>query len=106
MGFEAPAFIGVIIGITNIIPFFGPFIGAIPCGLLLLLENPMHCLYFIIFIFVLQQLDGNVIGPRFLVIRQAFQASGYYFPFFYLEECGELSVWLSEYRYLRLFMTL
>ena len=51
---------------TNIIPFFGPFIGAIPCGLLLLLENPMHCLYFIIFIFVLQQLDGNVIGPKIL----------------------------------------
>lgn len=66
MGFEAPAFIGVIIGITNIIPFFGPFIGAIPCGLLLLLENPVHCLYFIIFIFVLQQLDGNVIGPKIL----------------------------------------
>ena len=66
MGFEAPAFIGVIIGITNIIPFFGPFIGAIPCGLLLLLENPMHFLYFFIFIFVLQQLDGNVIGPKIL----------------------------------------
>lgn len=66
MRFEAPAFISVIIGITNIIPFFGPFIGAIPCGLLLLLENPMHCLYFIIFIFVLQQLDGNVIGPKIL----------------------------------------
>lgn len=66
MGFEAPAFISVIIGITNIIPFFGPFIGAIPCGLLLLLENPRHCLYFIIFIFVLQQLDGNVIGPKIL----------------------------------------
>lgn len=66
MGFEATAFISVIIGITNIIPFFGPFIGAIPCGLLLLLENPMHCLYFIIFIFVLQQLDGNVIGPKIL----------------------------------------
>lgn len=66
MGFEAPAFISVIIGITNIIPFFGPFIGAIPCGLLLLLENPKHCLYFIIFIFVLQQLDGNVIGPKIL----------------------------------------
>ena len=66
MGFEAQAFISVIIGITNIIQFFGPFIGAIPCGLLLLLENPMHCLYFIIFIFVLQQLDGNVIGPKIL----------------------------------------
>ena len=58
--------ISVVVGVTNIIPFFGPFIGAIPCGLLLLLENPMHCLYFIIFIFVLQQLDGNVIGPKIL----------------------------------------
>lgn len=66
MGFEASAFISVIIGITNIIPFFGPFIGAIPCGLLLLLENPVHCLYFIIFIFVLQQIDGNIIGPKIL----------------------------------------
>ena len=66
LGFESAAFISVVIGVTNIIPFFGPFIGAIPCGLLLLLENPMHCLYFIIFIFVLQQLDGNVIGPKIL----------------------------------------
>ncbi len=64
--FDYPLLISVIIGVTNIIPFFGPFIGAIPCGLLLLLENPMHCLYFIIFIFVLQQLDGNVIGPKIL----------------------------------------
>ncbi|MDO5327823.1 MAG: AI-2E family transporter [Clostridia bacterium] len=58
--------ISVIIGVTNIIPFFGPFIGAIPCSLLLLLENPIHCLMFVIFILILQQLDGNVIGPRIL----------------------------------------
>lgn len=66
MGFEAAAFISVVIGVTNIIPFFGPLIGAVPCALLLLLENPMHCLYFLIFIVVLQQLDGNVIGPKIL----------------------------------------
>ncbi|MCI6858419.1 MAG: AI-2E family transporter [Eubacterium sp.] len=66
MGFEAAAFISVVIGITNIIPFFGPFIGAVPCSLLLLLDNPLHCLYFIIFIIVLQQIDGNVIGPKIL----------------------------------------
>ncbi|MCM1252670.1 MAG: AI-2E family transporter [Clostridium sp.] len=66
MGFEAAAFISVVIGVTNIIPFFGPLIGAVPCALLLLLENPMHCLYFLIFIIVLQQLDGNVIGPKIL----------------------------------------
>lgn len=66
LGFEAAAFISVVIGVTNIIPFFGPFIGAVPCALLLLLENPMHCLYFLIFVVVLQQLDGNVIGPKIL----------------------------------------
>ena len=66
MGFSSPALIAVIIGVTNIIPFFGPFIGAIPCAIILLLSNPVHCLMFIIFILVLQQLDGNVIGPKVL----------------------------------------
>ena len=66
MRFESPILIAVIVGVTNIIPFFGPFIGAIPCALLLLLEEPMHCLMFVIFVIVLQQLDGNVIGPRIL----------------------------------------
>ena len=66
LGFDAAAFISVDVGVTNIIPFFGPLIGAIPCALLLLLENPMHCLYFLIFIVILQQLDGNVIGPKIL----------------------------------------
>ena len=64
--FESAALISVVVGVTNIIPFFGPFLGAIPCAILLLLENPMHCVYFLIFIVILQQLDGNVIGPRIL----------------------------------------
>ncbi len=51
--------ISVIVGVTNIIPFFGPFIGAVPCALLILMVNPMQCLYFIIFIWILQQFDGN-----------------------------------------------
>ena len=51
---------------TNVIPFFGPFLGAIPCGVLILLADPLKCLYFAIFIFLLQQLDGNVIGPKIL----------------------------------------
>lgn len=58
--------VSVIIGVTNIIPFFGPFIGAVPCGLLILLTNPVKCLIFVIFIFILQQIDGNIIGPRIL----------------------------------------
>ena len=63
---ESPALLAVIIGVTNIIPFFGPFIGAIPCVLMLLIQNPMHALIFAVFVFALQQLDGNIIGPRIL----------------------------------------
>ena len=58
--------VSVIVGVTNVIPFFGPFLGAIPCGVLILLADPLKCLYFAIFIFLLQQLDGNVIGPKIL----------------------------------------
>jgi len=58
--------VSVIVGVTNVIPYFGPFIGAIPSTLLILLADPMHALYFAIFVLVLQQLDGNVIGPKIL----------------------------------------
>ena len=58
--------ISLVVGVTNIIPFFGPFIGAIPCSLILLLESPIHCLYFVIFILILQQFDGNILGPKIL----------------------------------------
>ena len=58
--------ISIIVGVTNVIPFFGPYLGAIPSALLLLVIDPMKCLYFIIFILILQQLDGNVIGPWIL----------------------------------------
>lgn len=58
--------VSVIVGITNIIPFFGPFIGAVPSALLIFLVSPIQCLYFIIFIIILQQLDGNLIGPKIL----------------------------------------
>ncbi len=58
--------ISVIIGVTNIIPVFGPFIGAIPSVILIFLVDPIYALYFIIFIVVLQQVDGNIIGPRIL----------------------------------------
>lgn len=58
--------ISVIIGVTNVIPFFGPFIGALPSAFLILLINPMQCLTFIIIILVLQQFDGNILGPKIL----------------------------------------
>ena len=64
--FPYPALIAVIVGVTNIIPFFGPFIGAIPCGLLIFLVNPLQAVYFAIFILVLQQFDGNILGPKIL----------------------------------------
>lgn len=65
-GMEYPMLISMIIGITNLIPFFGPFIGWAPCALILLLVNPMSALWFSIFVLFLQQLDGNVIGPHIL----------------------------------------
>lgn len=65
-GWEYSLLISCIVGITNIIPFFGPFIGAIPSTLLLILVNPMHALYFVIFVLVLQQFDGNILGPKIL----------------------------------------
>ncbi len=58
--------VSVIIGVTNIIPFFGPYLGAIPCAILILMISPIHCLYFVIFIIILQQIDGNIIGPKIL----------------------------------------
>jgi len=58
--------VSVIVGVTNIIPFFGPFIGAVPSAFLILLVSPMQCLYFIILVFLLQQFDGNILGPRIL----------------------------------------
>ncbi len=58
--------VSVIIGVTNIIPFFGPFIGAIPSILLILLIDPLKALYFALFVLVLQQFDGNILGPKIL----------------------------------------
>ena len=64
--FPYPALLATMIGVTNVIPFFGPFIGAIPCGLLVFLDSPIKCVYFAIFILVLQQFDGNILGPKIL----------------------------------------
>lgn len=64
--FDYALLISVVVGITNVIPFFGPIIGAVPCGFLLLLIDPMQCLWFIVFVFILQQFDGNILGPKIL----------------------------------------
>ena len=63
------ALVSVIIGVTNIIPFFGPAIGAVPTAILIFLVDPIHpqnMLYFVIFIIILQQFDGNILGPKIL----------------------------------------
>ena len=58
--------VSAVVGITNVIPFFGPIIGAVPSTLLILIESPIKALWFVIFVLALQQLDGNVIGPKIL----------------------------------------
>ena len=64
--FDYSLLISVVVGVTNVIPFFGPFIGAIPCAFLLLLIDPMQSFWFVVFIIVLQQFDGNILGPKIL----------------------------------------
>ena len=71
--------VSVIVGVTNIIPFFGPFFGAIPSAFLILLVDPLKCLYFIIFIVVLQQCDGNILKPR--IFGQSTGLSGFWIIF-------------------------
>jgi len=61
-----PAFIAIIVGVTNIIPIFGPFIGAVPGAVIILMVNPVKLPLFILMIFLIQQLDGNIIGPKIL----------------------------------------
>ena len=58
--------VSVVVGVTNVIPFFGPYLGAIPSAVLILTVSPGKCLVFIIFVLILQQVDGNVIGPSIL----------------------------------------
>ena len=66
MNFPYTPLVSVFVGVTNIIPFFGPFLGAIPSVFLILLVSPMQAFYFTIFVLLLQQLDGNIIGPKIL----------------------------------------
>lgn len=66
MNIQYAFLISVLIGVTNIIPFFGPFIGGIPSGLLILMDDPVRFIWFVVFIIVLQQIDGNIIGPKIM----------------------------------------
>ncbi len=66
LGIDYPVLISVIVGMTNVVPFFGPYIGGIAGALILVLIDPIKALIFLIFVIVLQQFDGNILGPRIL----------------------------------------
>lgn len=66
VGMPYPLLISVIIGITNVVPFFGPIFGAIPCVMLIFILNPIKALYLAIILLVLQFFDGNILGPKIL----------------------------------------
>lgn len=65
-GIPYAVLVSVIVGVTNIIPFFGPYLGAIPSALLILMVSPPKCVVFLVFIIILQQFDGNILGPKIL----------------------------------------
>ncbi|WP_054741066.1 AI-2E family transporter [Cellulosilyticum ruminicola] len=62
--FPYPLLIGFIAGITNVIPVLGPFIGAVPCVIIILLADPTKVIWYLVFVVVLQQIDGNIICPK------------------------------------------
>ncbi|MBR4305211.1 MAG: AI-2E family transporter, partial [Ruminiclostridium sp.] len=66
LGMPYATLAGVIMGVTSIIPFFGPFIGAVPCTLLMLLADPLQCLWFLILMIIIQQIDGNILAPKII----------------------------------------
>ncbi len=72
--------VSVIIAVTNIIPFFGPIIGAIPAFFIILFADPTKALWFPLFILILQQIDGNIIGPKTLGIPRGFRRFGWFLP--------------------------
>ncbi|MBD5460642.1 MAG: AI-2E family transporter [Lachnospiraceae bacterium] len=82
IGTPYASLVSVIIGVTNIIPFFGPYLGAIPSAVLILivdLTHPLNCVYFLIFILILQQFDGNFLGP--LILGDSTGLSGFWVIF-------------------------
>lgn len=83
--------ISVIVGVTNIIPFFGPFIGAIPSAIIILMVSPMKCLIFIVFILILQQVDGNIIGPR--ILGSSVGINGFWVMFSIILGAGLFGFW-------------
>ena len=83
--------VSVLIGLTNIIPFFGPLIGAIPSAFIILMVNPLKCLIFVIFIIILQQIDGNIIGPK--ILGSSIGINGFWVMFSIILGAGLFGFW-------------
>ncbi len=86
IGIKDAVLISVIVAVTDIIPFFGPIIGTIPTALIVLMNSPIQCLIYLIFIVVLQQVEGNVIGPK--ILGNATGLSGFWVLFALLVGAG------------------
>ena len=83
--------VSVIVGVTNIIPFFGPLIGAVPSAIIILMVDPMKALIFVVFIIILQQVDGNFIGPK--ILGSSIGISGFWVMFAIIVGAGLFSFW-------------
>ena len=83
--------VSVIVGVTNIIPFFGPLIGAIPSVVIILMVDPLKALIFVIFIIILQQIDGNIIGPK--ILGNSTGINGFWVMFSIIVGAGLFGFW-------------
>ena len=83
--------VSVLVGVTNIIPFFGPFIGAVPSALVILMVSPVKCLIFVIFVIILQQIDGNIIGPK--ILGSSVGINGFWVMFSIILGAGLFGFW-------------
>ena len=83
--------VSILVCVTNVIPFFGPFIGAVPSALIILLVSPVKCLVFVIFVVVLQQVDGNLIGPK--IIGGSTGINGFWIMFAIIVGYGLFGFW-------------
>ncbi len=83
--------VSVLVGVTNIIPFFGPLIGAVPSAIIILMVDPFKCLIFIIFIIILQQVDGNIIGPK--ILGSSVGINGFWIMFSIIVGAGIFGFW-------------
>ena len=83
--------VSVLVGVTNIIPFFGPFIGAVPSALVILMVSPLKCLIFVIYVIILQQVDGNIIGPK--ILGSSVGINGFWVMFSIIMGAGLFGFW-------------